>query len=181
MSHLHVYPDHSPELLAHHTHPDGIAEALSPLGVRFERWPVIDTLPSDADQDAVLGAYRAQVDRILAESGFVAVDVISLHPEHPQREAFRARFLQEHTHGEFEIRFFVEGSGQFNLHLDGKVFQVVCTKGDLISVPAGTPHWFDMGPRPSFRAIRFFTNPEGWVAAFTGSDIADRYPRYEGA
>ena len=57
--------------------------------------------------------------------------------------------------------------------------QVVCTQGDLISVPADTPHWFDMGARPHFQAIRFFTNPEGWVASFTGSAIAQRYPRFE--
>jgi 1,2-dihydroxy-3-keto-5-methylthiopentene dioxygenase len=56
---------------------------------------------------------------------------------------------------------------------------VICEQGDLISVPDGTTHWFDMGPRPHFTAIRLFTNPEGWVANFTGSDIASRFPRFE--
>jgi len=46
-------------------------------------------------------------------------------------------------------------------------------------VPAGTPHWFDMGPEPHFTAIRLFNNPEGWIANFTGDDIADKYPRLE--
>jgi 1,2-dihydroxy-3-keto-5-methylthiopentene dioxygenase len=26
-------------------------------------------------------------------------------------------------------------------------------------------------------AIRLFTNKEGWVARFTGTDLADRFPR----
>jgi 1,2-dihydroxy-3-keto-5-methylthiopentene dioxygenase len=36
-----------------------------------------------------------------------------------------------------------------------------------------------MGPNPHFIAIRLFTNPEGWVAKFTGEPIADRFPRLE--
>lgn len=46
-------------------------------------------------------------------------------------------------------------------------------------MPDGTRHWFDMGPAPSFIAIRFFTEPDGWVGHFTGTDIAKRFPRYE--
>ena len=52
----------------------------------------------------------------------------------------------------------------------------LCEKNDWISVPAGTKHWFDMGPKPAFCASRFFDNPDGWVAAFTGDPIASRYP-----
>jgi 1,2-dihydroxy-3-keto-5-methylthiopentene dioxygenase len=42
-------------------------------------------------------------------------------------------------------------------------------------------HWFDMGAAPRFTAIRLFLNPDGWIAQFTGSDIADRFPRLEPA
>lgn len=50
-------------------------------------------------------------------------------------------------------------------------------KGDLIGVPDGTRHWFDMSEEPHFVAIRLFTNPAGWVAEFTGDEIAARFPR----
>jgi 1,2-dihydroxy-3-keto-5-methylthiopentene dioxygenase len=30
---------------------------------------------------------------------------------------------------------------------------------------------------PYFVAIRLFTNKEGWVASFTGTDIAEKFPR----
>jgi len=36
-----------------------------------------------------------------------------------------------------------------------------------------------MGSTPSFRAIRFFTTPEGWQGDFTGSDIAAHFPDYD--
>jgi 1,2-dihydroxy-3-keto-5-methylthiopentene dioxygenase len=91
----------------------------------------------------------------------------------------RLKFLNEHTHDDFEVRFFVDGSGLFYLHIDDKVYMVLCEQGDLISVPARTTHWFDMGVRPDFRCIRFFTVPEGWVGNFTGSDIANRFPDYD--
>jgi 1,2-dihydroxy-3-keto-5-methylthiopentene dioxygenase len=155
-----------------------IAEALAARGVRFERWQT-RRLPDDAAPDAVLAAYREEIERIKREGGYQAVDVISLKPDHPEREALRRKFLDEHTHSEDEVRFFVAGSGLFTLHLDDRVYEVLCEQGDLIGVPEATRHWFDMGPRPSFTAIRIFTNPAGWVASFTGTDVASRFPRYE--
>ncbi|THD09958.1 1,2-dihydroxy-3-keto-5-methylthiopentene dioxygenase, partial [Rhodanobacter lindaniclasticus] len=118
-------------------------------------------------------------DRLMGEAGYQAVDVISLAPDHPDRAALRQKFLSEHTHSEDEVRFFVAGSGQFTLHLGDKVYDVLCEKGDLIGVPDGTRHWFDMSESPCFVAIRLFTNKEGWVANFTGDDIATRFPRMQ--
>ena len=57
-----------------------------------------------------------------------------------------------------------------------EVLQVLCESGDFLRVPAGTKHWFDMGSAPHFTALRFFDNPAGWVAEFTGDPIADRFP-----
>jgi 1,2-dihydroxy-3-keto-5-methylthiopentene dioxygenase len=36
-----------------------------------------------------------------------------------------------------------------------------------------------MGPEPAFCALRFFNNPEGWVATFSGDPIAERFPRID--
>lgn len=164
--------------LLHTTDGDEIAAALKEQGVRFERWSADRELPASADSDAIIAAYRPHIDRLVAEGGYQTYDVISLNPDHPDKAALRQKFLSEHTHGEDEVRFFVEGAGLFCLHLSGRVFQVVCEKNDLISVPAGTKHWFDMGPEPRFVAIRMFDNPEGWVAKFTGSDIAESFPYF---
>jgi 1,2-dihydroxy-3-keto-5-methylthiopentene dioxygenase len=178
MSHLQVFDERdaaTPLLDAS----DGaaIAAELATIGVRFERWP---TRPL-ADTAAILEVYAPEIEALKAEAGYQSVDVVALAPDHPDRAALRGKFLSEHTHGEDEVRFFVDGEGLFTLHAGGRVFNMLCTKGDLISVPAGMKHWFDMGPAPHFTAIRLFVNPDGWVARFTGDAIADRFPRHEPA
>lgn len=159
---------------------DAIAAELDAVGVRFERWEADAPLPLGAPQEDVLQAYRKQVDKLKAECGFATADVISLKPDNPNREELRKKFLSEHAHTEDEVRFFVDGKGLFCLHIGDKVFAVLCEKQDLISVPAGTRHWFDMGPEPELTCIRLFTNPEGWVANYTGAVIADGFPRFPG-
>ena len=158
---------------------ESIKERLASIGVRFERWETNRELPWSATQEEVLQAYKEEVDRIVKEFDFKSIDVVSLTPDHPKREELRNMFLSEHTHSDFEVRFFVDGSGTFYLHPDDKVYVVLCEKGDFISVPANTRHWFDMGTRPFFKAIRFFSIPEGWVAQFTGSDISKRIPSHD--
>jgi 1,2-dihydroxy-3-keto-5-methylthiopentene dioxygenase len=156
-----------------------MARELARIGVRFERWAAAKPVGSGASQDEVLAAYRGDVDRLMREGGYKTADVISLTREHPDKAALRKKFLDEHTHSEDEIRFFVDGQGLFYLHAQGRVYGALCARGDLISVPAGTTHWFDMGPNPHLACIRIFTNPEGWVASFTGSDIGARFPKLE--
>lgn len=155
-----------------------IRAELNNRGVRFEQWPTRPTAEG-APAEEILEAYAEEISRLKAESGFQSADVISLSPENPQREVLRQKFLDEHRHSEDEVRFFVRGQGLFYLHIGEEILAVLCQQDDLISVPDGTPHWFDMGPAPSFTCIRLFTNTEGWVADFTGSDIASRTPRYE--
>jgi len=156
-----------------------ITRELARIGVGFEQWQAgAPVAPGDAP-DIILDAYRTDIDRLVAERGFKTVDVVSIAPDNPQREAMRGKFLDEHYHKEDEVRFFVAGSGLFTLHVDDKVYEVKCEQGDMIAVPDSTLHWFDMGPEPSFVAIRFFTEPDGWVGHFTGTDIAKRFPRYE--
>jgi len=160
--------------------PARIAEALAPLGVRFEQWPS-RPLPAEADAQGILQAFAPEVERLKAKNGYHTVDVIRMTPDHPERVALRTKFLSEHRHSEDEVRFFVEGEGLFTLRDEDRVHAVLCEAGDLISVPAGMRHWFDMGPSPRFTAIRLFIDPAGWVANFTGDAIADRFPRHEPA
>ena len=180
MSRLRVYDQREPTRpLATQLDLDAIARSLGEVGVRFERWEANKAVAPGASQDEVIAAYHDDIERLQQEKGYKAVDVISLTADHPQKDALRQKFLSEHTHSEDEVRFFVAGQGQFTLHIGDRIYDVLCEQGDLIGVPDGTPHWFDMGPNPHFIAIRLFTNPEGWVAQFTGEDIAERFPRLE--
>jgi 1,2-dihydroxy-3-keto-5-methylthiopentene dioxygenase len=180
MSQLRVFDEGNPANAVFDTS-DGaaIARELGRINVRFERWNAAKAVGSGASQEEVLAAYRADVDRLMRAGGYKTADVISLTRDHPDKVALRKKFLDEHTHSEDEIRFFVDGQGLFYLRADGRVYGVLCAKGDLISVPAGTTHWFDMGPNPHLACIRIFTNPDGWVANFTGSDIGSRFPKLE--
>jgi 1,2-dihydroxy-3-keto-5-methylthiopentene dioxygenase len=180
MSRLRIYPETAPEAPRLETrNPQAIARELAAIGIQFERWQAEVQLKPGASPESVIAAYRKDIDNLMARGGYQAVDVISLKPDHPERAALRQKFLNEHTHAEDEVRFFVAGSGLFTIHAQAEVFEVECVQGDLINLPAGTTHWFDMGAEPFFIAIRIFTNPAGWVANFTGSDIAQQFPRYE--
>ena len=179
MSRLRIFSNDAPETpLLDSRDGDGIARELERIGITFERWQASAPVSAGASQDEILAAYREDVDRLVAERGFTCVDVISIAPDHPDRQELRQKFLDEHYHREDEVRFFVAGSALFTLHVDGRVYEVECVKDDLIAIPDGTTHWFDMGPRPSFVAIRFFRQPDGLAGHFTGSDIAQRFPRY---
>lgn len=181
MSRLRIFDENDPAAPEFASYdPDFIAEELFKIGVTFERWQANRPIAPGDTPEQVMDAYRADIDRLIAERGFKTVDVVSIAPENPQREAMRAKFLDEHFHKEDEVRFFVAGSGLFTLHVGGKVYEIECVQDDLIGVPDSTLHWFDMGPEPSFVAIRFFTEPDGWVGHFTGSDIAHKFPRYHG-
>jgi len=179
MSALTVYLDDQPQYGELYTDFTYIQNQLKDIGVQFERWTAKAPLAADASQESVLAAYADSIDKLKQLFGFQSVDVVKLNPDHPEKDAFRQKFLAEHIHTDFEVRFFVEGCGLFYLHVDDNVYAVLCEQGDLISVPANTPHWFDMGENPKFTCIRFFTTPEGWIAQFTGSAIAATFPTFD--
>jgi 1,2-dihydroxy-3-keto-5-methylthiopentene dioxygenase len=158
--------------------PLDITRELERVGVELERWRATTELAPGANQDDVLAAYRADVDRLFARGGYRSADVVRMQPDHPERNALRTKFLAEHIHADDEVRFFVEGAGAFYVRDGARVLKIVAERGDLLRLPAGTRHWFDMGPDPYFAAIRIFTSPEGWVAKFTGDGIAERVPLY---
>ncbi len=179
MSSLTVYADNQPARGDHFTSFAEIKDRLHTIGVQFERWRADQAIADGADQQTVLDVYRDAIDQLTQQYGFQSVDVISITPEHPDKDALRQKFLAEHIHSDFEVRFFVAGKGLFYLHVDDKVYAVLCKQGDLISVPANTRHWFDMGSSPELKCIRMFTTAEGWVADFTGSDISAAFPDFD--
>ncbi|MCF8005948.1 MAG: cupin [Methylovulum sp.] len=156
-----------------------IHEALKSINVRFERWTTHDNSTADAADDTILAAYKDAIEHLQTQHQFQSMDIIRVTPAHPEKRQLRQKFLAEHTHNDFEIRFFIQGCGLFYLHVQDTVFAVLCEQNDLISVPAMTPHWFDMGAEPNFTTLRFFTTDEGWVADFTGDTLANAYPTLE--
>lgn len=175
MSRLTIWDAASNTTLSVTADPAEISESLAAIGVRFERWPLAH-LAADAPAEAVLEAYRPRLNAFMGETGAGTADVLKLTPDHPMKQALREKFLSEHTHTEDEVRFFHAGTGNFVLHMEGRVFDAHCTAGDLISVPANSKHWFDAGEAPNFAVLRIFTDTTGWAPHYTGTDMAERFP-----
>lgn len=160
-----------------------ITDVLATLGARFSRWELKE-LSAEPTQDEVLALYRDEIDAVNSAQGYTLVDVVSIvddeSPEYREQAATaRGKFLSEHQHDDDEDRFFARGSGVFYLRASGKVNAVFCEAGDVISVPANTTHWFDMGTRPEYVSVRFFHDDDGWVGNFTGSEIAKDFATYD--
>lgn len=180
MSVMQVFDESGSALGAPLTDHARISTQLKDIGIRLEHWATPKQFAHGAEHAEILEAYQDYIAQLNAEYGFEFVDVSALWPDHPKKTALRAQFVAEHTHVDDEVRFFVNGSGLFYFHIGDRVYLVLCEQGDLISVPAKTNHWFDMGESPDFTLIRFFPTKDGWVAEISGDDIATRLPDMDG-
>jgi 1,2-dihydroxy-3-keto-5-methylthiopentene dioxygenase len=166
-------PDNNTRL----THPGEIRAYLAERGIWFDQWEANCPLAKEASQEEVLDAYAHTLKPFMEKGGYRTADVINVHPETANLPELRAKFLREHTHSEDEIRFFVDGRGYFWFNLDNgqPVFCVTCEAGDLLSVPAGVKHWFEMDETPFVKTIRIFIDAAGWIPHYTDSGVDARY------
>jgi 1,2-dihydroxy-3-keto-5-methylthiopentene dioxygenase len=154
------------------TEESSIAAYLAERGIDYERWTGEAEILSGATGDAVLAAYSTKIDDLKAHGGYTTADVIDVTAETPGLEAMLAKFNAEHWHDEDEVRFIVEGRGVFHIHPPGgPVFAIEVEAGDLIRVPRGTHHWFDLCADRRIRAIRLFQDPSGWTPHYTSSGV----------
>jgi 1,2-dihydroxy-3-keto-5-methylthiopentene dioxygenase len=145
---------------------------LATHGIDYERWTPHHPVETDADADAVLAAYSREIETLKARGGYRTADVIDVSPATPNLEVMLAKFNREHWHDEDEVRFIVEGRGLFHIHPPGKpVFALEVEAGDLIRVPRGTHHWFDLCGERRIRAIRLFQDQAGWTPHYTETGI----------
>jgi 1,2-dihydroxy-3-keto-5-methylthiopentene dioxygenase len=148
-----------------------VKEYLAAAGIDYQAVPLA-SLPDDAPSADVLQKYEQTIDELKAAGGYTTADVIDVKPETPGLDAMLARFNSEHWHDEDEVRLILEGRGLFHIHpTSGPVFAIEVQAGDLIRVPKGTHHWFDLCGERRIRAIRLFQNPAGWTPHYTGSGV----------
>lgn len=149
-----------------------ITAYLAARGIDYERAEPAAPIASDAPAEAILAAYKTKIDELSARGGYVTADVIDVKPDTPGLDAMLARFNSEHWHDEDEVRFIVEGRGLFHIHpSEGPVFGIEVEAGDLIRVPKGTLHWFDLCGDRRIRAIRLFQDVSGWTPHYTHSGV----------
>ena len=159
------------------TQQDEVTAYLAHLGIDYVRWPVADRVPEHASADEVLAAYAPEIEQLKAHGGYVTADVIDVTAETPGLEAMLAKFKTEHWHDEDEVRFIVRGRGLFHVHPQekGPVIAIEVEPGDLIRVPRGTWHWFDLCGDRDIRAIRLFQDKSGWTPHYTNSGADQGY------
>lgn len=156
--------------------PKEISAFLAPFGICHECWPLEDRVNPDAPPEEILAAYKPEIDRIKAHGGYVTADVINITPQTPNLPALLERFSKEHTHSEDEVRFILKGRGLFHVHPEfGPVFAIQVEAGDLINVPKGTMHWFDLCADQTIRAIRLFQDMTGWTPHYIDGAAHSRY------
>ncbi len=156
--------------------PQQIRDYLAPHGIWFEKWAVEGRIEGTATNEEVLAEYAPEIERLKQQGGYTTADVIQVSPETPNLDAMLNKFNKEHTHSEDEIRFTVKGRGVFHIHpQQGPVFGIQVETGDLINVPAGTKHWFDLCEDRTIRCIRLFLDPSGWAPHYVDSPVHENY------
>jgi 1,2-dihydroxy-3-keto-5-methylthiopentene dioxygenase len=162
-----------------------IRDYLAGIGIDYERWHVANGVGADASSEEILRAYEPQIEQLKKRGGYITADVIDVNPETPGLDAMLARFNIEHRHDEDEVRYIIAGRGLFHIHPPASaVVAIEVEAGDLIRVPRGTMHWFDLCGERRIRAIRLFQDASGWTPHYSGSGVDRNYepvcwgPRY---
>jgi 1,2-dihydroxy-3-keto-5-methylthiopentene dioxygenase len=153
-----------------------VRSVLAGVGIEYERWRPAHPVPDGAPAEEVLAAYASEIERLKKSGGYVSADVIDVSPQTPNLDAMLAKFAREHWHDEDEVRFILRGRGVFHIHpKDSPVLAIEVVPGDLIRVPRGTHHWFDLCSDRNIRAIRLFQDASGWTPQYTDTGVDRRY------
>lgn len=154
-----------------------ITDYLSKVGIDYERWGADEARVSpDASEAEILAAYSPEIEKLKQQGGYVTADVINIVPTTPNLDVMLNKFNKEHWHDEDEIRFIVKGHGLFHIvPKNGDVVSIEMEAGDLIRVPRGTLHWFNLCGDKTVRAIRLFQDISGWTPFYTDSGLDANY------
>jgi 1,2-dihydroxy-3-keto-5-methylthiopentene dioxygenase len=149
---------------------------LATIGIGYERWDTSHDLSDSVPAEKILNTYAEEIEQLKKSGGYVTADVIDVKPDTPNLQVMLDKFNKEHWHDEDEVRFIIEGHGIFHINpKTGPVVAIEVEKGDLLRVPAGTLHWFDLCGDRRIRAIRLFQDPTGWTPHYSASGTEKEY------
>jgi cupin superfamily acireductone dioxygenase involved in methionine salvage len=92
---------------------NSIKSYLNANKILIEKWEASKQLSIDATQEEVLKAFEHELKPFMDKNGFKTADVINVHPKTENLIAIRQKFMKEHRHNDDEVRFFVDGEGNF--------------------------------------------------------------------
>lgn len=149
---------------------------LEGVNIGYEQWQTDHPLTVDSTPEQILNAYAKDISILNQKGGYVTADVIDIHTHTPNLDAMLVKFNREHIHDDDEVRFTIAGSGLF--HINPQTSPVISVKveaGDLLVVPKGTLHWFDLCSDRRIRAIRLFQAISGWTPHYSESQKEQGY------
>jgi len=126
---------------------------VNSLGVLYWR---ID--PVNYEKEGKLSAIRK-------ERHYTYHDVVTVSPATlPNYEQKIKNFFEEHLHKDEEIRFFVEGSGYFDVrgHHDEWI-RIAASAGDMITLPPGIYHRYSNDEKNYAKVMRLFQGDPIWT------------------
>ena len=92
--------------------------------------------------------------QVREEKGYRCFDFIECCDKLPNYDQLLNRFYQEHIHSDEEIRFFLEGSGYFDVRdVDDNWIRIWAEKGDLILLPPGIYHRFTLDQKVLYSSM----------------------------
>ncbi|MCX7760139.1 MAG: cupin domain-containing protein [Hydrogenothermaceae bacterium] len=157
-----------------------IKEFLAQYGVVYDRWGV-DRLSEDIrkkydideeNSKTIIEAYRKELEELKSKMGYITEDIVVLSDKTPNLDGLMEKFKREHHHTDDEVRFVVDGSGIFPVKIDGDIVDIHVEAGELIVVPAGARHWFELDENRKIKCIRVFKTPAGWEAIYNENEKA---------
>ena len=168
-----------------YTQLEDIARELAPLNVQLDYWSVGDNPEirailakealDDREKEQVLAALEGYFEQLQHTAGYQDRDLIVLHPHTPNLETLLTKFDRCHTHADAEVRYIIDGEGVFGfVRPDGIQVELTIQPEEYINVPASTEHWFYLTDAQRIKAVRYFTNTEGWQPQYTNTEI--RFP-----
>jgi 1,2-dihydroxy-3-keto-5-methylthiopentene dioxygenase len=161
---------------------DAIAHELKPLGIHLHYWAIGNDpelrqllnqdMLTDEEKEQVLAAFESYFEELQRTKSYRARDLVVLHPGVPNLDAALAKFDRIHTHPDDEVRYIIDGEGVFGIvKPDGSQIRLTVYPEEYINVPAGAEHWFYLTEVRRIKAIRYFSDTDGWVPQYTGREI----------
>jgi len=142
-------------------------EYLEKIGVLYWRLN-----PATYEQDG-------ELSKIRSERNFSYSDIIITDRAHiPNYDEKMKIFFAEHIHTDDEVRFFIEGSGYFDVRDQvDRWIRIHCTAGDLIILPAGIYHRFRNDESEFAKVMRLFVGDPVWTPFNRSDEKTNLFPQ----
>lgn len=180
MSKLRIFSKESAAHLEMETRlPLEIEQLLGDVGIVYRHLEIAQATGKLMASEELLDNLKQEIMASHPQQKFAFCSMASVSENFPNYERLRLRYLSEYYVEEDEGFLVIEGKCLLSFHTGRQVLQLLCEKGDFITIPAKLLRWMDMGSKASFTVIKCSEQAEAPVIFYTGSLIADQFSRLD--